>query len=268
MRYQKIYTQIWNDEKFVELSPAEQRFFLYLLTAPSSNLIGIYVLKEGYACDDLKCLQKDFQRLLSEVLQKGLVSYDEKHKVILIKKYLKHNPLTNPNQVKAAVKIVSSLPKSHLLQEFKGILKSIIEGLQEGLMKGHLEAFLYSAPVTASVKETDPGEKDEIPYKEIIEDLNQKSGKNYKHTTKDVQALIIARMSEGFTFEDFQKVHDNMTAKWKGDPKMDRFLRPATLYQASKFQGYLNERVSLSEQGKISTLSEKNLKAFENFKGD
>lgn len=269
MRYQKIYTQVWNDEKFVELSPAAQRFFLYLLTAPSSNLIGIYILKEGYACDDLKCSQKDFQKLLAEVLQKELISYDKKHKVVFIKNFLKFNPLTNGNQVKGAIKILKSLPKTFLFQD----LKVLIEGLSEGLTKGLLEGFLYTVtdtasvtvPVTDSVEEKGSMRgKDEIPYKEIIEDLNEQSGKQYR-VTGSSKELITARWKEGFTLEDFQRVHLNMAVKWKNDPAMNQYLRPSTLYQASKFESYLNAEPTLSDRGKVSRTTEKNLAVLEHF---
>ncbi|MBT9175542.1 MAG: hypothetical protein DDT22_01222 [candidate division WS2 bacterium] len=102
-------------------------------------------------------------------------------------------------------------------------------------------------------------------FLEIISDLNKKTGKSYK-TTDATKALIKARLSEGFTLEDFQKVHENMSAKWKDDPKMNQYLRPATLYQASKFESYLNSVVSLSDRGIVSELTEKNLKVLENYK--
>uniref|UniRef100_A0A6M3J741 Putative replication protein n=1 Tax=viral metagenome TaxID=1070528 RepID=A0A6M3J741_9ZZZZ len=103
-----------------------------------------------------------------------------------------------------------------------------------------------------------------IPYLEIITDLNSKVSKNYK-PTKNTKDLINARIKEGFTFEDFQKVHSNMSAKWKHDPKMEQYLRPSTLYNASKFEGYLNTRVSLSDQGKISPLLDKSQRVFQDF---
>ncbi|MBT9175595.1 MAG: hypothetical protein DDT22_01275 [candidate division WS2 bacterium] len=102
-------------------------------------------------------------------------------------------------------------------------------------------------------------------FSEIISDLNEKTGKTYK-TTDSTKSLIRARLSEGFALEDFQKVHTNMAGKWKGDPEMDRFLRPATLYRASKFESYLNSAVSLSDRGIVSELTEKNLKVLENYK--
>jgi len=45
MRYQNIECKIWNDEKFTKLTPMQQRLFLYFLTCPHGNFLGIFVLK-------------------------------------------------------------------------------------------------------------------------------------------------------------------------------------------------------------------------------
>jgi len=74
----------------------------------------------------------------------------------------------------------------------------------------------------------------------IVKYLNEKTGKNYKSETGATKKLINARLKEGFTVEDFKKVIDNKVASWKGDPKMDGFLRPQTLF-GNKFESYLNE---------------------------
>lgn len=78
-------------------------------------------------------------------------------------------------------------------------------------------------------------------YKEIIDDLNAKGGFRYQ-VCDSVISIINGRISEGFTKEDFFLVHSNMIGHWGGDPKMNQYLRPATLYLASKFQGYLNQK--------------------------
>jgi uncharacterized phage protein (TIGR02220 family) len=41
--------------------------------------------------------------------------------------------------------------------------------------------------------------------------------------------------------DDFVKVHAVKAKMWRGDEKMERYLRPATLYQAGNFEGYLSE---------------------------
>lgn len=80
---------------------------------------------------------------------------------------------------------------------------------------------------------------------EIIDYLNFKTGKSYKHTTKKTQSLIKARLNERFTVDDFKKVIDNMCAKWIGT-KWEEFLRPNTLF-AGKFDDYLNQIPTKSE---------------------
>lgn len=104
-----------------------------------------------------------------------------------------------------------------------------------------------------------------IPYEEIISDLNEKAEKNYKHTTKDIQMLIRGRWEEGFVLEDFQKVHDNMCLKWKNDPKMNQYLRPSTLYQQGKFQGYLNAKQFLSDRGIVTQKTEKSMQVMKDW---
>lgn len=74
---------------------------------------------------------------------------------------------------------------------------------------------------------------------QIIEYLNQKTGQKYRHTTKSTISHINARISEGFTIEDFKKVIDTKVADWAGSD-WSRFLRPETLF-GTKFEGYLNQ---------------------------
>lgn len=76
----------------------------------------------------------------------------------------------------------------------------------------------------------------------ILDDLNAKGGFRYRPGAANI-ALIKARLNEGYTLEDFQIVHDKMIAQWGSDDVMHQYLRPATLYCASKFEGYLNCRV-------------------------
>jgi phage replication O-like protein O len=106
--------------------------------------------------------------------------------------------------------------------------------------------------------------KNGIPYASIIEDLNKKSGKHFR-PIDSTKTLIKARFHQGFTEEDFQRVHDNMTAKWKNNPKMNQYLRPATLYRESKFEGYLNNKVGLNDRGICSMKTEKGMQAFDRF---
>ena len=69
-------------------------------------------------------------------------------------------------------------------------------------------------------REEDKEKTPSLPYKNIIEHLNNEADKKYKHTTGKTQTLIKARFNEGFNEEDFINVIDNMVREWKGDNKM------------------------------------------------
>lgn len=85
-------------------------------------------------------------------------------------------------------------------------------------------------------------EIDKEIYISIVEHLNQKAGTSYKASTKKTQTCIHARLSEGFTLDDFKTVIDKKCAEWLGT-EWEKFLRPETLF-GTKFESYLNAKVT------------------------
>ncbi|MBT4681542.1 MAG: hypothetical protein HOB70_00700 [Chloroflexi bacterium] len=75
---------------------------------------------------------------------------------------------------------------------------------------------------------------------QIIAFLNEATGKRFKPKNTATQRLIRARLSDGFTVEDFNKVIVVKSEQWKGNTEMERYLRPQTLF-SNKFEGYLQE---------------------------
>lgn len=76
---------------------------------------------------------------------------------------------------------------------------------------------------------------------EIIGYLNQTALKNFKATTTATKRLINARLADGYTLEHFKCVIDTKVKQWLRNPEMNKYLRPDTLFNATKFEGYLNE---------------------------
>lgn len=83
-------------------------------------------------------------------------------------------------------------------------------------------------------------EQVDIAFK-IIEYLNIKASKNYKSTTAQTKRLINGRLAEGYTLEDFKRVIDVKVKDWLHHKDMNKYLRPDTLFNATKFEAYLNE---------------------------
>lgn len=97
--------------------------------------------------------------------------------------------------------------------------------------------------VAENTKEMDvsPSAKKIIPFAEIIQYLNEKTGKNFRPGSIKTKELIHARYGEGFTLEDFKRVIDLKSVEWQSEPHWNKFLRPETLF-GTKFESYLNQQ--------------------------
>ena len=93
--------------------------------------------------------------------------------------------------------------------------------------------------IKESSDDTDLSASETIPYVEIIDYLNSKCSKRYKHSNRIAREKIRARWNEGFRLEDFKLVIDVKASEWVNDTEMNKYLRPDTLF-GSKFEIYLN----------------------------
>lgn len=100
--------------------------------------------------------------------------------------------------------------------------------------------------------------------RDIIDYLNAKLNTKYKADNKKTLELIKARLTEGFTVEDFKMVIDKKAFEWGQEPNMCQYLRPVTLF-SNKFESYLNQpftkKISESEKNIADIMSYE-------FKGD
>ena len=89
-------------------------------------------------------------------------------------------------------------------------------------------------------------EEDKEIYISIVEYLNEKANTNYKASTKKTKTCIHARLTEGFTIDDFKTVIDKKCAEWIGTD-FQQYLRPETLF-GTKFESYLNAPTKQKQQ--------------------
>lgn len=75
---------------------------------------------------------------------------------------------------------------------------------------------------------------------QVVDLLNKHTNSTYKPTTDTTRKFITARLKEGYTLEDFEKVILTKARQWMGG-EMEKYLRPATLFSPSHFEAYLNE---------------------------
>ena len=278
-RYVKVATKFWADEKVVDLDTDTKLLYLYVLSCPHSNMAGYYRLPKPYIQADLKLSDKGLTKGFNKLLNKGLVKYCEKSSVILIPNYYKYNSIQNKNQAKGAANRTSELPKNSLVKDYKKAVKHYAESYQKELCKGLPKGFDKGLPKQSGNTELEldteleidtdtencPAEKKQddtpkIPYKEIVQYLNNRTGSKYKSTTKKTRKLIKARWNEGFRLNDFKDVIDKKCMEWLDDDEMSKYLRPPTLF-SNKFESYLNQ---LSVSNGSKTKEEKSNDAMKN----
>src|SRR3990172_430969 len=131
MRSQQIQSRIWHDDKFISLTPLQQRLFFYILTCPHGNLIGLFVLKTGYACEDLKSFGKDFAKDLRSLFDTdtgpGPDTGPEKEKEEKEEKEEKGVSL-----VSEIISILNSVCKTHYKPDSKKSTELIKARIKEG----------------------------------------------------------------------------------------------------------------------------------------
>ena len=86
----------------------------------------------------------------------------------------------------------------------------------------------------------DKNDKEEYARaREVTEFFNSTAGKNYN--VNDCKPYVEKLISQGYKVEDIKHVIQVKSEQWKGDQKMDQYLRPMTLF-GDKFSSYLQEQ--------------------------
>lgn len=131
---------------------------------------------------------------------------------------------------------------------------------QAMLKKNQAYAPILTNPNQSSPNQTKPiEEKNTVPpagesspvslwksAEEVIGFLNERTQKKFqaRHPNGDpTQGLnaVHSLLKKGYTLANLRQVIANRCLKWRGDPKMEEFLRPETLFRPSKFTSYFGE---------------------------
>lgn len=156
--YVRVKRRVWHDEKVQPLAPEAKLLFMYLLTSPHGNALGCYVLRRGYALEDLGWDTATFDLHFQALLDAGVIRYDPETHVVLIPRFLAHNPITHRNQAKAAISALDELPTTHLFVDLlktveelgKGFLQDLAEALRQRLANASQKTSAGASPKSSA----------------------------------------------------------------------------------------------------------------------
>lgn len=258
-----VDTSFWTDGKVDDFSPEDKYFMLYLLTNPFSTQLGIYEIsikqvafQMGYSMDAVKVLLERFEN------KYGMILFSPATNEIAIKNFLRHSIIKGGAPVRdCLIKEMKKVKDKELIARVFSHIKGS-ESLNETVKRIIAEYEEKNGALSYTNEKDNENENDnenEVSshdtgndslndtFKEscetIVSYLNKKAGTNYKPTTAKTKTAIKARLAEGFKVDDFKTVIDKKCAEWIGDEKMEKYLRPETLF-GTKFEGYLNAKVS------------------------
>lgn len=173
-------------------------------------------------CEELGCSEKTVTKIKKELVTSGLLREERQG-------------LTKPNRLYIlGPKIIKREPP-----EPKKIPSRTVENTALGTQEVQT--------IKTDIRKTDIDNNKLSICKEILDYLNEKTGKNFKSTTKAHQKFIIARLNEGYKLEDFKYVVDVMYARWKFTD-YEQYLQPQTLF-GNKMDNYLNQ--SMPRKGQL-----------------
>ncbi|PYE21351.1 putative phage protein (TIGR02220 family) [Paraburkholderia silvatlantica] len=156
----------------------------------------------------------------------------------------------NPKYVQR-VAYLTELPDFSALVEV-GFLEVLIEqGVAEDRSDSLADASSVLAKCSVSAQETETetekkrlmsGKPDHVRQQaeELIEHLNALTGRSYRMVESNIR-VVTARLREGATVEQAKAVIAAKVKQWGRDPKMAEYLRPETLFNATKFEQYLGQ---------------------------
>ncbi len=121
MAYRKVHDSFWTDPYIEELTPEQKFFYLYLLTNPSVNQIGLYEFSYKRACFETGYNRDTIEKLLNYFEEAEKVIVSRLTQEILVVKFWFHNSSTSPKVFKHIKGLLSSVKDKSLIQKIYSI---------------------------------------------------------------------------------------------------------------------------------------------------
>lgn len=135
--YGKVHTSFWISDGMRRVSDDARLLALYLLTGQHTNMIGCFRLPDGYVSEDLNWTSERVAKGFDELSKNGFATRDFASKWVLIMNFMSWNPIENPNQGIAAMRLFSQVPdKSTVKPELARVMADAIAHIGGAKLKG------------------------------------------------------------------------------------------------------------------------------------
>tara|TARA_R100001460_G_scaffold21960_4_gene44660 strand:+ start:5794 stop:6603 length:810 start_codon:yes stop_codon:yes gene_type:complete len=226
MAFRKIHDTFWTDPDIEDLTPEQKFFYLYLITNPSINQIGLYEFSFKRASFETGYNQETIEKLLlffenEEKIKRSLFT-----KEILVVKFWHHNKSTSPKVLQHVNSLLDNVKDRSLIQ------------------------YVYSMDTLSQEEKEEEEEKEKKKTKkkvqsskkivlDLIDFWNNKNGCSLKFTTKksnqvkarlntfsvdELKKAILNRSNDEWINNEGIKFKSDWESFWRNDEKVERYL--------------------------------------------
>lgn len=243
--YRTVQMAFWTDPSLIdEFTPEDKYFYLYLLTNPQTTLCGCYQIAyksvedhTGYTKDTINRLLERFQNV------HHLIEFNKENKEVYLLNWHKYNWTTSSKFLIALNKSIEGVKTKSFKEDLINKAKSIANLSWDTVSIPYTDG--TDTSVTDIYKDLNSNDSSKDLNKDLINDivtyLNDKLGTHYRSSSANTVKHINARISEGYSLEDFKTVIDKKSDEWQGTD-MEKYLVPETLF-GTKFEKYLNQTI-------------------------
>lgn len=121
MAYRKIHDDFWTDPDIEEFTPEQKFFYLYLITNPNVNQIGLYEFSIKRACFETGYNSDTIEKLLDIFETFGKIKKSTETREILIVKFYWHNKSNSPKVLTHVDQLLRGVKDTSLIQYIYGM---------------------------------------------------------------------------------------------------------------------------------------------------
>jgi hypothetical protein len=121
MSYRKIHDKFWTDPDMEELTPEQKYFYLYLMTNPRVNQIGLYEFSIKHACLETGYNEDTVKKLLDSFEEIEKIKRSDETRELLVIKFWYHNQSKSPKVMSHVRELLNTVKDRQLIQYICGI---------------------------------------------------------------------------------------------------------------------------------------------------
>lgn len=227
--------RIVRDEYTGAVTAVKKRFKADLLQRSYDSFAEQFGLTKRQVTDAIKRLEEGglISRVFRNIEQNGVVLSN----VLFIELHADNvigitNICDTPHEYSGEVSQINVTPPTNIRETYTKITQKTTTDIKNTMSSSSNVDRVAAKPNTKKWQKE--------AAKQLIDYLNQKTGRRYRHTASNIR-LIVARLSEGYTPDDVARVIERKCAEWLNDPQMSQYLRPSTLFNATKFNDYVGQ---------------------------